>query len=876
MHLPLSSTAFVLALFPLVLTAQEASTSPAPAGSGSATSTASAKRENAPASAETSHVSSDSKRNENVPVFQIDTNVVKDSNIRVGAMPTVIGEPLAEQHWYATEYGRPSSEALVIRALTPPGGWHGEAFWTHQNSVFNARTFFQVGDVKPSHQNVYGGRLTALLPKNIGGFTVNFGQSDIHAVVNGNVLVPLASERTPITTDPALRPIIQKFLDAYPNILPNRPDFDPRALNTNSPQRIDSLNGTARLDLQLNQKQRLFLSQGIDRARIVAFQLVDGQNPNTELHTLRSRAAWDYAPSAMTTFQLTALFTRVRSVLLPEPNAVGPRVRFGYQIEELGPDSMFPIDRATNTYRFGAAGSRMLDAGRHTLTYGGDFVRFQLNGIESANMRGTFQFSNNFGRTAIENLLYGTPSLYELATGDLDRGYRNSSFNAYIADRWRVNPRLQLYIGLRYGADTTPTEVRQRDIIPYGCDCNNFSPRFGLAWQAARGWVVRAMYTTTFGQILPVTYQQVRNNPPSVRSVIVQNPSLNDPLAGIDLTNPNARYTPTWISPDLTTPYSHMYNLSVEKRVAGSVLLRSSYIGSRTIKLLNGFVTNRAAPVDGVPLTPATVDQRRPDQRYYEVRTVNNGGIAWFDAAQAAVDFSLRRTLVATASYTFSKAIDEGPDFTFTAANRDILNTRSQWQDGNYADRRGLSNFDSPHALQLSYAWQVPAPPVNAGWLHRIGRDWQIFGANLWKKGTPLTLYVGSDSPGFGNVDGGPSDRPSIVDASILGRTVGHPNDAPLILTRDRFDYIHPGELRGNLGRGTFRKSSIWNWNASLMRQFRLPHDCVAQVRGDAINVTNTPQFDEPQRNLSSPAFGKITNTLNDGRVFQLGVRLIF
>ena len=38
-------------------------------------------------------------------------------------------------------------------------------------------------------------------------------------------------------------------------------------------------------------------------------------------------------------------------------------------------------------------------------------------------------------------------------------------------------------------------------------------------------------------------------------------------------------------------------------------------------------------------------------------------------------------------------------------------------------------------------------------------------------------------------------------------------------------------------------------------------------LRAEAYNVTNTPQFDEPQRNLTSPSFGRITNTLNDGRV---------
>ena len=43
----------------------------------------------------------------------------------------------------------------------------------------------------------------------------------------------------------------------------------------------------------------------------------------------------------------------------------------------------------------------------------------------------------------------------------------------------------------------------------------------------------------------------------------------------------------------------------------------------------------------------------------------------------------------------------------------------------------------------------------------------------------------------------------------------------------------------------------------------------------EACNFTNTPQFDEPQRNLSSAAFGKITNTLNDGRALQLTLRLV-
>ena len=64
-------------------------------------------------------------------------------------------------------------------------------------------------------------------------------QQKTRGMVNGNVLAPLPSERTPLATDPALRDYIQRVLNSYPNEVPNRTDIDPRMLNTNSPQRVD-------------------------------------------------------------------------------------------------------------------------------------------------------------------------------------------------------------------------------------------------------------------------------------------------------------------------------------------------------------------------------------------------------------------------------------------------------------------------------------------------------------------------------------------------------------------------------------------------------------------------------------------------------------
>lgn len=826
--------------------------------------------------ASTPRLGSAAQRNENVQVHRIDNDAIKEANIRLGASLTFLSDVPVQTNFYAADHGRPPASLPLLAPRRTAPDWHGELYHDHQNSVFNARTFFQVGPVKPSRRNFYGWRASGPAGA-LGQISLGAAQRKIRGMVNGNVLVPLAEERTPLARDPALRALITRWLAAYPPELPNRPDFDPRALNTNAPQRIDETDADLRLDRALGARSRLFVSHALSRQREAAFQLVAGQNPDTDIHAHQSRLTWRWTPSAVSEAALGFAFGRTRSWLRPEPRAVGPRIRLGFQIEELGPDSMFPINRAENSFRWAALVSRQTGGGRHSLSFGGDLARVQLNGVESNNQRGYFQFTNNFGRTALENFRLGTPSSYDVTLGELARGFRNWRLNAFFGDKWNLASRLQIYFGVRYNAVTAPVEVHELDHIPYGCDCNNFSPRLGIAWRIANEWILRTAYSVSFGEILPVTYQQIRNNLPHVRYIQVQSPDPLDPLRGLDLSNRNGRSSPTLLAPDLVAPYAHQYNLGFERRLAGSALLRLAYIGSRSIKLLNSFIMNRAEPVPGIPLSTATVDQRRPDPRYYEIKQVVNAGIAYLDAAQLALDFPMERGFTGGVRYTFSKAIDEGVDFSGTAANADILRGRSQWQYEQLRDRKGLSNFDGPHSLELHATWELPSPAGVARPLAWLLGGWQLSAAALMKSGTPFTLYVGSDAPGFGNVDGGPSDRPHILDPSILGRTVDDPNTSTGILRRDRFAFIRPGERRGSIGRNTFRKDGIANLNAALGKQWRWNgrREWTLRFRAEAYNLTNHPQFDEPQRNLSSPSFGRITNTLNDGRVFQLGLRLI-
>ena len=239
--------------------------------------------------------SGEARRNENVQFNLVDTNTLQELNIRLGATATIVTDFQPDRDYYGAEYGRRAPPNLHL----PPSrgaGVHGNVSWTHGNSVFSARSFFQVGDVQPANENRYGFRLTGPVGART-RFTVNATQQTIRGQVNGNVLVPLPDERTPLLVDPAsgdrtdpeTRAIVKQLLEAYPAELPNRTDIAPRALNTNAPQRVDTNSANLRLDRDLGDMGKLgmgyvFTSQSVD-----AFQFVRGQNPDTEIKNHRPR-----------------------------------------------------------------------------------------------------------------------------------------------------------------------------------------------------------------------------------------------------------------------------------------------------------------------------------------------------------------------------------------------------------------------------------------------------------------------------------------------------------------------------------------------------------------------------------------------------------
>ena len=812
----------------------------------------------------------EARRNENIQINLLDTNAVRELNVRVGTTATIVQEFVAERGYWAAEYGTPPRNP--IRAEPQKGsGVHGSLFWNHNNSIFNARSFFQVGPVKPARQNQYGATLGMRLWEG-GFFTFTGSQDKNRGNVNGNVLIPLPEERTPLTTDPATRAIVQTLIGAYPDVPSNRTDRAARALNTNSLQSVNTNLTNGQLSQKLGARDAIMFRYNFTAQQVTAFQFIKGQNPNTDNKSHGARITWNRVMSPATVLDFSAALDRQGTLLTATSDAVGPVYLSGLTV--LGPQSSsIPIDRAVNRFHYNS--SIQQHRGSHVFSAGFGVTRQQYNGYESEEVRRTLSFRNDFGRDAITNLRLGTPSSYSVGLGDIYRGFRNWELPAYAGDRWTVSSKLTLSYAVRWEPWTRPREIRNRSRLPFGSDWNNIGGSFGFAYRLGPG-VVHGAFGVLDGQLYPVGYGQDRFNGPDHVFISVDAPDLVNPLRGVraeDLTG-GGRTMRFDIDPNLATPYSYQYNLSWENEFARGWKAQFGYVGSRTVKLYTVYQLNRGRPVDGIPLSTATTNERRPDPSQYRRFYTSNGSRAYFDAGRFTLTTPRWREGTITASYWFSKSIDLGTDYAVTGGGQERW--RSAQTEWDYAkDQKGLSNFDQPHAFLLQGAWSTGRG--GGGWLDRLYRNWDVTSVLLLKSGTPFTVDAGSDGPGFGNVDGSEGDRPNVVDPSVLGRTIGNPDTSVRLLPRSAFRFIRaPLEMAGNLGRNTFRKGKIANLNASLGRTWTLPQDWNMTIRAEAINLSNTPQFAEPGLSLTAPNFGQITNTLNDGRTFRFLLRLGF
>ena len=111
---------------------------------------------------------------------------------------------------------------------------------------------------------------------------------------------------------------------------------------------------------------------------------------------------------------------------------------------------------------------------------------------------------------------------------------------------------------------------------------------------------------------------------------------------------------------------------------------------------------------------------------------------------------------------------------------------------------------------------------------------------------------------------------------------IADPNQGPRTVeewvSRSAFRRLNPiseaGRF-GNAGRNIGRGPGFGNLDLSLIKDIALTESTRLQIRAEAFNLTNHPNFTVPVNDLASPQFGRLL-LAGPSRLIQFGAKLVF
>jgi hypothetical protein len=125
-------------------------------------------------------------------------------------------------------------------------------------------------------------------------------------------------------------------------------------------------------------------------------------------------------------------------------------------------------------------------AGSHDLKFGAQYLWSSLLFEAAGNLNGEFFFANdNYPFNAADPTSY--PERFTVRVPNALSSYMKGHFiSAFAQDRWSLNDRATLSVGLRYDVEVVPIPEREHpfgaNIAEYPVDTNNFSPRVGVSY----------------------------------------------------------------------------------------------------------------------------------------------------------------------------------------------------------------------------------------------------------------------------------------------------------------------------------------------------------------------------------------------------------
>jgi hypothetical protein len=865
------------------------------------------------------------------------------------------------------------SSGASVNGVTKSGtnNFHGDLFEFHRNDLFNARHYFAAkhGTLK---RNQFGGTLGGPIVQNklffFGGYQGTTVRSDPQdritfiptaAMLAGdftafaspacnrgrqiNLSAPFVNNRV----NPAL---LSKAAVNVANRFPKTDD--PCGLITAGSRRVSNEHQfVGRVDYQLSARQSIFgrilvhkyklpTPYSLDKNLLATDTTDTGSDDLIQAYT--AGHTFLISPTTINAFRLSvnhadhkrlnAGFFSANDVGIspfhsdvPNQN-VNMRVTGGFRIGNGSGPSLSTIFNLTDDLN--------LIRGTHQMSVGVNLLYYLHNTISrKPQTNGGFTFNGRTTGLPLSDFLTGKVAVFTQASSNVT--YLSQWIpGAYVADSWRMTPRLTLNYGVRW-EPFLPQVVRDGGILNFseerlkagikstvfknapaglyypgdpgfaGASCRSngtclasgmysrwgqFMPRLGLAWDVhGNGRMsVRASYAMAHDQ-LAAAFLGTAEVPPFQPEVSRNNVNLDNPWDGYPGGNPfpfpragpNVEFAPR--ATYTTMPYDqrqmtrHLWNLSIQRQIAADWLVSASYMGSHALHLWYARNLNYAIYIPGGPCTLNGVTYN-PCSTIGSIEARRRFALAYPNSGDRFIDLNQYETggtqryngLLVSVQRRAASGVTVGGNWTWSHCY------------GNEADAAagtGAGAGPDPNNRDLARG-NCSADKRHIINMTAVAETPQFANKRLrtLATGWRLSGIFRKSSGDWLTIPAGDDRALNDLDGQNADQLLPNPYGDRSSLT----NYLNPAAFAlpalgtiGNMAPRNIEGPGYWGLDMALSRTFQFREAQKMEARFEAFNVTNSLRRGNPDTNLQSGSFGRILSAA-DPRILQFSLKYIF
>ena len=446
----------------------------------------------------------------------------------------------------------------------------------------------------------------------------------------------------------------------------------------------------------------------------------------------------------------------------------------------------------------------------------------------------------------VGTLLSGRAASAQVAARDAV-GLLLQNLSAFAQDDWRVTPRLNVQLGVRWDVNPPPAgrngqtlftlaglnserlALAERGTPLWQTTYHNFAPRVGAAYQLTNATTLRGGFGLFYDTGYGVSAASGAAFPYHRDRYVFDLNGVAYPLSELQAAPPAFSLQAPYgslesFAPDLQLPRVWQWNVTVAQAFNAQQSLTAAYVGTSGRALLRRELLRTTQPDFLGPLF-----------------VTRNAATSDYHALQIQWQRRLARGWQALANYRWARAVDLASNDSAALIPVDRLDPQLE---------RGPADFDVRHTFSAALSYALPKWSLLNGW--QLDTLWRAQSAAPFH-----VIYAGDLGFGFFTL------RPDV----LAGVTpfIADPN-APGGRRLNPAAFAQPLTARqGTLERNALRGFALWQVDVAVRREFALSQRAKLHVRAEFFNAPNHANFAEPRAALNAPLFGAADSLLHRG-----------